>query len=143
MKNVKIFSFNKIISKRNIHQLVSKFSHLYGLQINFLEINIVTSNIVLELNRNYLNHNHRTDILTFNYSENKSEIEGEIYISFEDAQANSKRFSCSLDDELKRLIVHGLLHLLGFQDNNTKQKKEMRIKEDYLLKLSEKITIIK
>lgn len=143
MKNIRIFSSVKFIHKRNIHKIISEFSKLFGLQIYFLEINIVSSNIVLELNKKYLNHFHRTDILTFNYSNNKKEIDGEIYISFEDAQKNSIRFKNTFNDELKRLVIHGILHLIGYDDSSNSEKKQMKLLEKKYLNLFEDLSIIK
>lgn len=143
MKNLKVFSYKKSIIKRNINKILSTISTEFGLQIVSLEVNIVSSNIILELNKNYLNHNYNTDIITFNYSQNEKNIDGEIYISFEDAEQNSKRFNNSINEELKRLIIHGILHLLGYDDSTKEDKRKMTRLENKYLNCFKDLTIIK
>ena len=74
-----------------------------------------------------------TDIITFNYSNVLDQIDGEIFISIEDALNNSKKYKVSLSDELVRLVIHGILHLLGYDDLNTSEKKIMKRLENKLL----------
>lgn len=142
MKNLRVFSVDKSIIKRNIHKLISILLKKFGLRITFLEVNIVNSDYVLDLNKKYLKHNYNTDILTFNYSTDSSNLEGEIYISLEDAKKNSQRFNCTLNEELKRLITHGILHLIGFDDTTKSQKIKMKKMENESLKLFQDLTII-
>lgn len=142
MKNLRVFSVDKSIIKRNIHKLISILLKKFGLRITFLEVNIVSSDYVLDLNKKYLKHNYNTDILTFNYSTDSSNLEGEIYISLEDAKKNSQRFNCTLNEELKRLITHGILHLIGFDDTTKSQKIKMKKMENESLKLFQDLTII-
>jgi rRNA maturation RNase YbeY len=143
MKNLKVFSVDKSVIKKNIHRVISRLIQHFGLQFISIEVNIVNSKIVLELNKLYLKHNYKTDILTFNYSSAETVLEGEIYISIDDALENSKRFKNSLNEELKRLIIHGILHLIGYNDNSPNQKKRMKEMEDKSLKLFEDLSIIK
>ncbi len=143
MKNLRVFSSNKSIAKKNVHKIVTALSKYFGLQIISLEVNIVSSEIVLELNKKYLKHNYNTDILTFNYSESNSNLEGEIFISLEDAKNNSQRFKNNLNEELKRLIVHGILHLIGYNDSTKAEKKEMSKVENNILKSFKNLSIIK
>jgi rRNA maturation RNase YbeY len=142
MKNLRVFTSNKLIRKNSIHKIISTLAKQFGLQISFLEVNIVSSDLVLDLNRKFLKHDYRTDILTFNYSSSDSILEGEIYISLEDATENSKRFKTSLNDELKRLVVHGILHLIGYDDVDKNEKRKMRELENKSLKMFSNIAII-
>lgn len=87
------------------------------------------------VNLQYLNHSTLTDIITFDISENVLLIEGEIYISIERVKENSIKFKASFDQELRRVMVHGVLHLLGYSDKTSQQKKLMRKKEDAYLSL--------
>jgi probable rRNA maturation factor len=86
------------------------------------------------LNKKYLNHSTLTDILTFNYSDS-GRINGEIYISITRVKENAKTFGQSFDSELRRVIAHGLLHLLGYKDKTRSEKDEMRRKEEACLSL--------
>lgn len=88
-----------------------------------------------KINKKYLNHDTFTDIITFPTTINKDIISGEIYISIDRISENSKIQSVSFDDELSRVIVHGVLHLIGYNDHSVPEKKLMRSKEDYYLHL--------
>ncbi|MFK5854609.1 MAG: rRNA maturation RNase YbeY [Bacteroidota bacterium] len=87
------------------------------------------------INTTYLNHDTLTDIITFSTSENEKIISGEIYISVNRVRDNSSIHSTSFDNELSRVMVHGILHLIGYDDHNPSDKKIMRSKEDYYLLL--------
>jgi probable rRNA maturation factor len=88
-----------------------------------------------DVNLQYLNHATLTDIITFDTSEDAHLIDGEIYISIDRVQENATKFKVSLDQELHRVMVHGVLHLLGYSDKTSQQKKIMRKKEDAYLSL--------
>jgi len=90
---------------------------------------------LLEINIQYLNHNTYTDIITFDGSDQPDLIEGDIYISIDRVKENAKEFDSTLDNELHRVIIHGVLHLIGYNDKNSKQKLVMRRKEDAYLSL--------
>lgn len=97
-------------------------------------LNIVLCNdeYVKELNIKYLKHNFLTDILTFDYS-NSSNLSGEIYISLDRVKENSEKYKRSFENELTRVIFHGILHLCGYKDKSKIEKKEMTAKEDFYL----------
>lgn len=143
MKNLRVYTNYKSIKKRNIHNIISQLTKQFGLQIIILEINIVSSEIVLELNKKYLKHNYNTDIITFNYSVDSAKLEGEIYISFDDAEKNSRRFRNSINEELKRLIIHGFLHLVGYKDSTKSEKRQMSKLENVHLNSFKNLSIIK
>ena len=86
------------------------------------------------LNIQYLNHKTFTDIITFNYGSTKS-IEGEIYISIDRIKENAEKFTVDFNTELRRVIIHGVLHLLGYNDKSKTEKALMRKKEDSYLSL--------
>ena len=86
-------------------------------------------------NKQYLNHNYDTDIITFNYSGSNNHLDGEIFISISQAIDNSIKFNVNLDSELIRLVVHGLLHLIGYDDKNSSEKKIMKSEEDKLTEI--------
>jgi len=81
-----------------------------------------------KLNVQYLDHNTLTDIITFPINENP--IQSDLFISIDRVRDNAKDFGLSFDEELKRVIIHGLLHLLGFGDKTAAEQKEMRSMED-------------
>jgi probable rRNA maturation factor len=93
-----------------------------------------TDKYLLNMNKAYLNHDFYTDVITFDYSEHKL-ISGDIFISIDRVKDNAKQFNVSFQNELLRVIVHGVLHLCGYNDKTKAQEKQMRAKEDYYLSL--------
>ena len=89
---------------------------------------------LLEKNIKYLNHDYLTDVITFNYCEDRT-VSGDILISVERVRENAKSYNVSFFTEIKRVIVHGLLHLLGYDDKTNSSKQEMTEKEDFYLNL--------
>jgi len=90
---------------------------------------------LLEINKKYLNHHTLTDIITFPDTSNSKIITGDVYISIDRIAVNKNSFNTSLRNELSRVIVHGLLHLLGYNDQTIEEKALMTGKEDYYLSL--------
>ena len=133
MKNLHVFDSQKVIDKRKIHLLVKELSHNLSFQLVSLEINIISSDEIISLNKKHLKHDYTTDILTFNYSSKKALLDAEIFISVDDAKSNSKKFKVSFNEEIGRLVIHGILHLLGFDDRITSEKKVMKRLENKLL----------
>ncbi len=89
---------------------------------------------LLGINREFLNHDTLTDIISFDYKMGNT-IHGEIYISRERVEENSIEFGTTFEQELKRVIIHGILHFCGYKDGSSQQKTLMRQKEDDCLKL--------
>ena len=88
---------------------------------------------LLKLNQEYLNHNTYTDILTFTLSDKSAPINAEIYISIERVWENAASLKNAYREELYRVMIHGILHLCGFSDHSSEEKKVMRQKEDFYL----------
>ena len=103
-------------------------------KINF----IFTSNSKIgEINREFLNHNYFTDVITFN-ANRKNCIGGDIFISVDQVIINADKYLTSFQEELKRVIVHGMLHLVGYDDKTEEERKVMRDKEDiYLCRMTD------
>ena len=101
------------------------------------EINYVfcSDKYLLQLNQGFLNHKTLTDIITFDNSEGKNGLEGEIYISIERVQENAIKFNNEFEDELHRVMIHGVLHLIGYKDKKPSEKALMRKKEEACLSL--------
>ena len=90
---------------------------------------------LLQINKDYLNHNTLTDIITFDYSEGAKQLEGEIFISIERVKENSSLYNTTFQDELDRVLIHGILHLIGYSDKKPAKKAQMRKKEEACLSL--------
>lgn len=88
---------------------------------------------LLEINKQYLNHDTYTDIVTFDSSEEEDEISGDIFISIERIQENAAKFAVAERDELHRVIAHGVLHLCGYYDKKKEDKTLMTEKENFYL----------
>jgi probable rRNA maturation factor len=86
------------------------------------------------INHKYLNHNTLTDIITFPIVVDQKIVSGDIYISIQRVRENAIVFKQRIDDELHRVVIHGVLHLLGYNDSTKAEKKRMSAKEDYYLK---------
>lgn len=132
MKNLRVYSITKNIKKTKIHDLVKSLSFQLDFNMSNLEINFISGEDIRLINKTYLNHHYTTDIITFNYSDVVKQIDGEIFISIEDALTNSKMFKVTLSDELVRLVIHGVLHLLGYNDQTISDKKIMKRLENKL-----------
>ncbi len=87
---------------------------------------------LLEVNKTYLSHDYYTDVITFDYSEGYK-ISGDIMISVDRVVENSKIYSVDFINELDRVIIHGILHLIGYSDYDYQSKYQMKQKEDYFL----------
>ncbi len=87
------------------------------------------------MNVNYLDHDTLTDIITFDNADEEGYIEGDIFISIDRVRENALYLNQRFEDELHRVIIHGVLHLLGYSDKDDLAKEEMRAKEDYCLSL--------
>tara|TARA_A100001015_G_C15043592_1_gene741676 strand:+ start:6362 stop:6787 length:426 start_codon:yes stop_codon:yes gene_type:complete len=116
----------------NFTSFCTQLAKELNLDKEFIEINFVTQDVILDINKQYLNHDYVTDIITFNLG-TVEKIEGDIYICTERAKENAIDWGCTFEDELKRLIIHGFLHLLDFTDYTDKEKEKMTIKENELL----------
>ncbi|MEE3462962.1 MAG: rRNA maturation RNase YbeY [Candidatus Cryptobacteroides sp.] len=100
------------------------------------QINIIfcSDNYILDINQKYLQHDYFTDIITFDYCENDV-LSGDLFISVDSVRENAVFYKTEFTDELNRVIVHGLLHLIGYDDHSDEDIKMMRSKENYYLEL--------
>lgn len=133
VKNLSVYSEALSINKRRVHSLISAIIEEYSLTITSLSISFINSKELRDINKEYLDHDYETDVITFNYSRQKKNIDGEILISFEEAKVNAKRYNVKLGQELLRLVIHGMLHLLHFDDKNEESKKIMKKEENKLI----------
>ncbi len=113
-------------------------AHHYQLQ----ELNVIlcSDNYLYEMNIKYLDHDTLTDVITFDNSDSKQTVEGDIFISLDRIKENAQSLSVSLENELYRVMMHGTLHLLGFKDKTPQEQATMRKMEDFWL---EKLANIK
>ena len=106
-----------------------------GYTISDLNYIFCSDEYLLEINKQYLDHDYFTDIITFDNSEEEKVIEGDIYISVDRVRDNAATFNADFETEMRRVLIHGLLHLMGYQDSDEQLKTDMRAKEDQHLSL--------
>ena len=104
------------------------------------DINVIfcSDNYILDVNMKYLQHDYFTDIITFDYCEGQV-LSGDLFISVDSVRENSIEFGTDFEEELHRVIVHGVLHLIGYDDHTEEDKKVMRQKENYYLQMRSQI----
>ena len=121
---------NRLAVKSWLKQIIESRNKSVG------EISIVmcSDKLLLETNQKYLNHDYYTDIITFDYTE-EDQISGDLMISYERVKENAKKENVVVQEELRRVMAHGVLHLLGFKDKSEREAAEMRSQEDAALDL--------
>lgn len=119
--------------KNKLKSWIKSIVEQNGMKAGDISYIFCSDDYLLEINQNYLQHDFYTDIITFDYTaENK--IAGDLFISIDRVMDNAKELNVSFEEELHRVIIHGVLHLLGFKDKSDKEAKQMRIKEQECLK---------
>jgi rRNA maturation RNase YbeY len=121
--------------KKKSREWIVDVIHKEGSSPGDLNFIFCSDQYLYDMNVKYLDHDTYTDIITFDLSEETDTISGDIFISVDRARENAKAYKTTLTQELRRLIVHGILHLLGFKDKTDGEKALMRQKEDYYLSL--------
>ena len=104
------------------------------------DINIIfcSDNYILDVNMRYLQHDYFTDIITFDYCE-KNVLSGDLFISIDSVRENADYYKTEFVDELNRVMVHGILHLIGYDDHSEEEISQMRAKENYYLDIKKKL----
>jgi probable rRNA maturation factor len=106
-----------------------------GGHISMLNIIFCNDEYLLELNQRFLERETLTDVIAFDYHEEENEVSGDVFISIDRIRENADVFGQTLINETNRVIIHGVLHLLGYDDRNAGSKQKMTGKEDYYLSL--------
>lgn len=125
------------IPRNEIRAVIKKISDDYHFNTGILNIIFCDDEYLLEMNRKYLKHDDYTDIITFDYCE-RDTLNGELFISMERVKENAEAFNEEYENELVRVIIHGILHLVGMNDKNKQESEEMRREEDYYLNVYKK-----
>ena len=134
IKNLTVSNQTKSkIKKSEIHNLVAVLKKDLDFKIESLSINFLTEEQIIPINKSYLGHNYSTDIITFNYSGENYTLDGEIFISLDDASYFAEKYDVELENEILRLVIHGFLHLVGYDDKNAKDKRKMKRLENKLV----------
>lgn len=122
---------NPIKSKRWLKSVIQSEGYELS-EINYI---FCSDEYLHKINLEYLDHDTLTDIITFDNSEEDKLIEGDIFVSIDRVNDNAKDFNSTFEQEFRRVIVHGVLHLCGYFDKSVEDEKLMRMKEEYYLNL--------
>jgi probable rRNA maturation factor len=125
----------KLKNPRKVSSWIKRVVEKEGASIKEINYVFCSDSYLLTLNQGFLRHNTLTDIITFDNSEEQSVLEGEIYVSIERIKENAKGYEVPFEDELSRVMIHGVLHLLGYKDKKPSEKALMRKKEEACLSL--------
>ena len=133
MSSIKINGAKKkFFNIKHVSQKLIDFAREEGFKIQRLEYNFVDSEKMFSLNKDFLNHDTDTDVITFDYSESKT-IVAEVFISREMMIKNASEHTQDIENEALRLFSHGLLHCMGYNDKTNRDKAKMREKEDQFI----------
>ncbi len=122
-------------SNHLIYTWLDKLAAHHGYSIADLNIIFVTDEELLAMNRQFLQHDYYTDIITFDLGTSERLVMGELYISLDRVKDNARQFNQKYQLEFVRVIAHGLLHLIGYQDKKSEQIVEMRACESHAIEL--------
>lgn len=123
-----------VIKKRDISAWLRKVAAGYGKKIGDIAYIFCNDERILEVNREYLQHDYYTDIITFDYCEG-DRISGDLFISLDTVRTNAEQFGASYEEELYRVIIHGVLHLCGINDKAPGEREKMEEAENRALLL--------
>lgn len=121
-------NIKRIVTTKWVHFTIEKYNKKTG-AVTYI---FCSDEEILRINKQYLNHDYYTDIITFDYTENDV-VSGDLFISLDTVESNSEKFGTIYEEELHRVMIHGILHLCGFKDKTLEDEKIMREKENEAL----------
>ena len=122
------------IKKREVSEWIKKVADEYGKKVGDIAYIFCSDEKILEVNRQYLEHDYYTDIITFDYTEG-NRISGDLFISLDTVRTNAEQFDQAYERELHRVIIHGILHLCGINDKGPGEREIMEAEENKALSL--------
>jgi probable rRNA maturation factor len=133
-KEIKISpEINKTEFNKKVRTVIKNIAKEENRNFSFVNIVFCNDKIIKEYNNEFLKHDYETDIITFHDIDEENNIEGELLISLDTVDSNSIRYKTDFEQELKRVIIHGVLHLCGYRDKTDYEKSKMRRKENFYL----------
>jgi len=122
------------VNRKHIREMIHKLIENEGKKSGGISIIFCSDEFLLDINKQHLNHNYFTDIITFDYVKDDT-ISGDLFISTDRVKSNSKEYKVSFNQELHRVIFHGILHLVGFKDKTNEEFETMKTKENKYLEM--------
>lgn len=138
MQNKETITFNNydidfiLKDKTKIRNWISQTIHNEGKTFSTISYVFCSKEHIIQINKQFLKHNYSTDIITFPYTENER-VSGDIFICIPQVKENAFEYRVSFQQELLRVLIHGILHLLGYDDHKNEEIEMMRSKEDFYL----------
>lgn len=129
------------IKKRNVSAWIKKVAELHGKKVGDLSYLFCSDDHILEVNKEYLQHDYYTDIITFDYTEGDV-ISGDMVISVDTIATNAKKFNTSFESEFFRVVIHGVLHLCGINDKGPGEREIMEKHEDEALEVAKDFELV-
>ena len=126
------------IEAKEIRKIVKALLENENRRLGEIEIVLLDDAEILKINKIFLKHDYFTDVISFGYNK-KRKISGDIFISVESVKKNAVKFRQKFTNEFIRVIIHGTLHLVGYNDNSVDERKRMKKKENLYLKMAEKL----
>lgn len=129
------------IKKRNVSAWIKKVAELHGKKVGDLSYLFCSDDHILEVNKEYLQHDYYTDIITFDYTEGDV-ISGDMVISVDTIATNAEKFNTSFESEFFRVVIHGVLHLCGINDKGPGEREIMEQHEDEALEVAKSFGLV-
>lgn len=126
---------SEVVSSETARAAMSSVLDGENKEYKSISVILVSDDEIQEVNKKYLGHDYATDVVTFPLHEDREPIEGEIYISLQTTERNSKEYNNSHSREIIRVVIHGVLHLAGYDDSTPESREVMKKKEDRYLDL--------
>jgi probable rRNA maturation factor len=127
-------SINELKNRKKLKEFLPKLCKAEGKKIDNISFVFCSDTDLLEINREFLQHDTFTDIISFDYSEQPGIIKGEIYISVDRVRENARDIGTSFQEEIHRVVFHGVLHFCGYKDKLNEEVLQIRAKEDFYLR---------
>lgn len=134
-------SSENIKDKAKLKIWIKKSIQKENFKVGLINYIFCTDEYLLEVNKKFLNHDYFTDIITFDYTE-KPIISGDLFISTERVLENAKQLNLPFENELKRVMIHGIIHLFGYQDKTKKEKEIMTERENFYLNFYDELQTV-
>lgn len=129
------------IKKRNVSSWIKKVAELHGKKVGDLSYLFCSDEHILEVNKEYLQHDYYTDIITFDYTE-EDVISGDMVISVDTIATNAEKFETSFESEFFRVVIHGVLHLCGINDKGPGEREIMEKHENEALEVAKEFELV-
>ena len=139
---IKNHSSENFINSQNLKIYCKKVLHYKGYESYSISLIFINQEELKKMKNEYFQQDLYTDVIAFNLNDKGEDLDGELYLSIKIIKHNAKLYDVSLESEIKRVVAHGLLHLVGYKDDDDKSKKEMTKNENTCIELFKDIDLI-